>query len=113
MTNRLARRSSLPALTIALAALALPAHAHDHSLDAQKIYRQSLAATCANCHGTNGVSVAGDSIPAINGLTSAQIQERMLGYKDGSLPGTIMPQLAKGYTEEQIKIVADVLGKKN
>jgi len=113
MAHRLAKTLGLPALIIALAALASPSQAHDNSLDAQTIYRLSLAATCANCHGTNGVSVAGDSIPAINGLTTAQIQEKLLGYKEGDLPGTIMPQLAKGYTTEQIKIVAEVLGTKN
>lgn len=113
MTHRLARTLGLPALTIALAALASPSQAHNSTPDAQTIYRLSLAATCANCHGTNGISVAGDSIPAINGLTSAQIQEKLTGYKEGDLPGTIMPQLAKGYTAEQIKVVAEVLGTQN
>lgn len=113
MTFKLSGALGIPALAIAISTFSLPLQAHENPLKSEQIYRISLAATCANCHGTNGVSVAGDSIPHINGLTSAQIQEKLLGYKNGSLPGTIMPQLAKGYTEEQIRIVADVLGKKN
>ena len=113
MKVRLLRPGTLAAMALPLAILSAPAQAQDKKLDAQRIYNISLAATCANCHGTNGVSVAADSIPHINNLTQSQIEEKLRAYKDGSAPGTIMPQLAKGYTDEQIKIVAEVLGKKN
>jgi len=83
------------------------------TIDATRLNNLSLAATCANCHGTNGVSVAGDLMPAINNLSASEIEARLKEYKAGTRNGTIMPQLAKGYTEEQIKIIAEVLGKKN
>jgi len=82
------------------------------TVDPQYVYNSSLAATCASCHGTNGVSVAGNRVPLINTLTHDQITERMRAYKDGERTGTIMPQIAKGYTYEQIDIIAQVLGKK-
>lgn len=79
-------------------------------LSAERIYHLSLAATCASCHGTGGVSVAGNDMPKINELTHTQIAEILRQYKSGEKTGTIMPQLAKGYTEEQIDIIAKVLG---
>lgn len=88
-----------------------PVQAQD--IQAQRLYNQALAATCANCHGTNGVSVPDVTIPMINQLSASVMYERLMEYKDGKREGTIMPQLAKGYTEEQLKIVANVLGKKN
>jgi len=94
-----------------LGVLGGPAQAQD--VQAQRLYNQALAATCANCHGTNGVSVPDVTIPRINQLSESVMYERMMEYKSGKRMGTIMPQLAKGYTEEQLKIVASVLGKKN
>jgi len=82
------------------------------TIDAQRVYNLALANTCASCHGTNGVSVPGAGVPVINDLTAEQIAESMRGYKDGGREGTIMHQLAKGYTDEQIEIIAQVLGKK-
>ena len=79
-------------------------------LMAERIYNQSLAATCASCHGTNGVSVAGQDMPKIDELTHEQIAQTLRQYKSGEKSGTIMPQIAKGYTEEQIDIIAQVLG---
>lgn len=110
---RQSRPGKLFSLAFSLVALSFAAQAQNSNPQAQRVYNLSLAATCANCHGTNGVSVAGDGVPQISNLTHSEIEKRLLAYKDGSLPGTIMPQLAKGYTEEQIKIIAQVLGKKN
>jgi len=82
-------------------------------IQAQRLYNQSLAATCANCHGTNGVSVPGVTVPLINHLPESVMYERLMEYKTGKRTGTIMHQLAKGYTDEQLKTIASVLGKKN
>ncbi len=81
-----------------------------NEISPERVYHLSLAATCANCHGTNGVSVAGQDMPKIDELTHAQIAETLRQYKSGEKSGTIMPQIAKGYTEEQIDIIAQVLG---
>ena len=80
-------------------------------LDASQLYKSGLVASCANCHGTNGNGVIGASIPLINKLTSEQILVQLQAYKNGSREGAIMPQLAKGYTDEQLAIVAAQLGK--
>jgi cytochrome c553 len=93
--------------------LAISAGAQAQDKQAQRLYNQSLAATCANCHGTNGVSVPGVTVPMINQLTESVMYERLMEYKTGTRTGTIMHQLAKGYTDEQLKTIASVLGKKN
>jgi len=65
---------------------------------------RNLAATCANCHGTNGVSVG--EVASLAGRPKDEIGRKMQDYKNGTVPGTIMPQLAKGYTDAQIDLVA-------
>ena len=65
---------------------------------------RNLAATCANCHGTNGASVGGTE--SLAGQGKADIVRKMQEFKSGTKPGTIMPQLAKGYTDAQIELVS-------
>jgi cytochrome subunit of sulfide dehydrogenase len=65
---------------------------------------RNLAATCANCHGTNG-QARGDMKP-LAGLSAEKIIAAVADYKSGVQPATIMHQIAKGYTDEQIKLVA-------
>jgi sulfide dehydrogenase cytochrome subunit len=65
---------------------------------------RDLAATCANCHGTNGVSVGGTE--SLAGASKADTARKMQEFKSGAKPGTIMPQLAKGYTDAQIELIA-------
>jgi cytochrome c553 len=64
---------------------------------------RNLAASCASCHGTNGASAAGMS--ALAGRSKAELQTQMREYKSGGRDGTVMPQLARGYTDEQIERV--------
>ncbi len=79
---------------------------------ADQLYQQSLAATCANCHGTNGKGLPNQSIPLISQLSSEELLAQLLAYKSGTRPGTLMPQLAKGYTDAQLESIANQLGKK-
>ncbi len=65
---------------------------------------RSIAASCANCHGTNGVSRGG--IASLSGMRKEDIIRTMQDFKAGAKPGTIMPQLAKGYTDPQIELAA-------
>jgi cytochrome c553 len=65
---------------------------------------RNLAATCANCHGTNG-HARGDMKP-LAGVAADKILAMLNDYKSGNQPATIMHQIAKGYTEEQLRLVA-------
>jgi cytochrome c553 len=65
---------------------------------------RNIAATCANCHGTGGVSVA--EIPSLAGRPRAEIVRLMQEFKSGARAATVMNQLAKGYSDEQIEALA-------
>lgn len=64
-----------------------------------------LANSCAGCHGTNGSSV-GPASPTIAGISVEFFIETMEAYKKAERPSTIMSRIAKGYTEEEIKLMA-------
>src|SRR2546427_5703748 len=65
---------------------------------------RNIAASCANCHGMNGASIR--PMPSLAGVPRADLVNRMQEFKSGKRAGTIMPQLAKGYTDEQLESVA-------
>jgi len=69
-----------------------------------------LANTCAGCHGTNGSSV-GPASPTIAGISVDYFIETMEAYKKAERPSTIMSRIAKGYTEEEIKLMAKFFSK--
>ena len=85
-------------IAFAAAAVALPASAQ--SPDAAR----DIASTCANCHGTGGMSRG--VVPSLAGQSKADIVAKMMEFKQNQRPGTIMPQLAKGFTDAQIDAVA-------
>ena len=62
--------------------------------------------------GNDVMGVIDGGMPLINGLTSEQMLTQLKAFKSGAREGTIMPQLAKGYTDEQLEIIANQLGKK-
>ena len=72
----------------------------------QALYVKSLAATCANCHGTHGKTVEGSQVVSIAGLDRAYIVAQMKAFKAGTRPATIMHQLSKGYSDAQIETLA-------
>lgn len=64
-----------------------------------------LAANCANCHGTTGT--AQGATPSLAGRQKDYIVEQVKAFRDGKRPATIMHQLSKGYTDQQIELIAD------
>ncbi|MCU7837344.1 MAG: c-type cytochrome [gamma proteobacterium symbiont of Taylorina sp.] len=70
-----------------------------------------LANTCAGCHGIDGNST-GPAIPSIAEMSTEYFNEAMADYKvkDGRV-NTIMSRIAKGYSEEEIKLMAGYFAK--
>jgi cytochrome subunit of sulfide dehydrogenase len=97
---------ALIAIVIVAAALLSGLCADAHAQDAQQLNIRSLAATCANCHGTNGKAQEGSAVVTLAGLPKEYIIAQMAAFKSGERPATIMHQLAKGYTDAQISDVA-------
>jgi sulfide dehydrogenase cytochrome subunit len=65
---------------------------------------RSLAATCANCHGTNGQARA--EMPVLAGRPAAEIVAAFNEFRNGTRAATVMHQIAKGYTDEQVRLLA-------
>lgn len=72
----------------------------------EALYAQALAATCTQCHGTQGRAAIGSTVPALAGLPRTYLAEQMRAYKAGTRPATVMHQLAKGYSDAQIDQLA-------
>jgi sulfide dehydrogenase cytochrome subunit len=87
---------------VLLAAWALSGLAQAQTPDALQV--RSWAASCANCHGTQGNALPG--MVALAGMPQAQIVQKMQDFKAGRLSATVMHQLAKGYSDEQITAIA-------
>ena len=89
-------------LSLLLPALATSALAQD----ASSLNQRSLAATCANCHGSDGRTLEGSAIPALAGMPREYLISQMKAFKEGTREATVMHQLAKGYSDAQIESIA-------
>jgi cytochrome c553 len=63
------------------------------------------AANCANCHGTVGVAKGG--MPSLAGQSKERLAEAFRGFRDGKRPATVMHQISKGYTDQQIDAISE------
>ena len=89
-----------------VATAALTATGIAFAQDAQALRARSLAATCAQCHGTDGRAIDGAAVLALAGTPAAYLAEQMKAFKSGARAGSVMPQLAKGYSDAQIELLA-------
>jgi sulfide dehydrogenase cytochrome subunit len=91
-----------------LFAFAAPLAPHPANAAEPRLNGGQLYATCANCHGTDGVS-AGGPLPVLAGQPKDALVANMKAFKAGTRQATIMHQIAKGYTDEQIEAIAAYL----
>jgi cytochrome c553 len=92
------------ACTLLICVVSVPAMAADPHLG------RSLAATCANCHGTDG-KTQGTDLVTLAGMPANQMLGKLNEFKEGTRQATIMPQIVKGFTNEQLKLIADYFAK--
>ncbi len=70
------------------------------------LHVRALAATCANCHGTNGKAPDGAAVLSLAGVQKDYIVAQMAAFKSGARTATVMHQLSKGYSDSQIEQIA-------
>lgn len=70
----------------------------------------SLAGSCAACHGPDGEGSG--AIPKIKDRPAEILLNLLVGFAEGREQSTIMGRLAKGYTPEQLRLLADHFGAK-
>ncbi|GEM_PF-1060980 len=62
---------------------------------------RGIAMSCAACHGTE--ARAETAIPRLAGQPEAVVRAQLLAFKADQMPGaTVMPRLARGYTNEEL-----------
>jgi sulfide dehydrogenase cytochrome subunit len=89
--------------TLALAGVTLmAAAAHAQAIDPLQV--RSWAAACANCHGTGGIAQPG--MVSLAGMSRQEMERKMLDFKNGRQTATVMHQISKGYSDEQIAAIA-------
>ena len=62
------------------------------------------AASCSGCHSA-GVA-AGSSVSRLHGRDAGEIVIAMAGFRDGSLPATVMSRIAKGFSDDELRAIA-------
>lgn len=62
------------------------------------------AAACASCHGTDGRAQPG--MEPLAGKDADELLRKLMEFKSGARPATLMHQLSKGYSDEQLKDIA-------
>ena len=69
---------------------------------------QILALSCASCHGTDGKSVG--IMPGFYGKSASYLKTAMMEAKNDERYSTVMGRHAKGYTDEEIELIAEYFG---
>lgn len=64
------------------------------------------ASTCSGCHAPAGVDGA---IPSLAGRPAVEIVEAMAAFRAGTREATVMDRIAKGFTDDETRAVADWL----
>ncbi|MBL8587587.1 MAG: cytochrome C, partial [Methylobacteriaceae bacterium] len=64
------------------------------------------ALACAGCH---AAAPAGAAPPALLGRPAGELAQMMRDFRSGTLAGTIMPRLSRGFDEAEIEAIAQWL----
>lgn len=96
-------------LALIAGALALPALAQGAKPAAPPAATLYLAGNCTSCHGTDGNAVS--AIPYLAGKDKQYLREQLRLYKSDVLKVTLMNQLAKGYSDDELSLLADYYSK--
>ncbi|MGO1075635.1 c-type cytochrome [Inquilinus sp. CA228] len=65
----------------------------------------SGAASCSGCHGPAGTG----PVPGLEGRPAAEIAAAMAAFRSGERPATVMDRIAKGFTDDETRAIAEWL----
>jgi len=78
------------------------------TVNAAAIVPPSGAASCTGCHAADSRVTTG--VPRIAGRPAAEIVAAMEAFRSGQKPATVMDRIAKGFTDAEIRAIAEWLG---
>lgn len=64
-----------------------------------------LTASCSGCH-----AAGGKAIVSLDGIPAAELEARLLTYRNDADGASAMHRMARGYSAEQITLIASTLG---
>ena len=70
-----------------------------------------LSASCEACHGTNGNSPG--TIPSLTGRSTDYLLKALAGFKSGERQATVMGRHVRGYTDEELQLIAEHFAQQN
>lgn len=62
------------------------------------------ASSCSGCHAMRRADTA---VPPLAGRPAADIVAQMQAFKAGQKPATVMDRIAKGFTDAEVRAIAD------
>src|SRR5688572_29165050 len=68
------------------------------------------AASCLGCHAAKG---ADSTVIPLSSLKAEQIETAMQAFRTGSRASTVMDRIAKGFTDEEVRAIAQWYARDN
>ncbi|MBR1123713.1 cytochrome C [Bradyrhizobium lablabi] len=62
------------------------------------------AASCSGCHSIGASATS--PISRLYGRDAGEIMTAMMGFRDGSIPSTVMNRIAKGFSDDELRAIA-------
>jgi len=62
------------------------------------------AASCSGCHASG--AAAASPVTRLYGRNAGEIMTALIGFRDGSLPATVMNRIAKGFSDDELRAIA-------
>ncbi len=66
-----------------------------------------LTASCSGCH-----AAGGRAIVSLDGMAASELEAKLLAYRNDADGGSAMHRMARGYSDEQIALIASTLGER-
>lgn len=105
MTRRRAAFAAFSALSLAAAAAAIAPAAH---AQARAGVPPPGASSCSGCHpASSGIDTP---VARLIGRNPAEIVSAVQAFRSGQRSATVMDRIAKGFTDDEIKAIADWYG---
>jgi cytochrome c553 len=66
------------------------------------------AASCSGCHAAS--ATVATPVPRLVGRNPADIVTAMQAFRSGARPATVMDRIAKGFSDDEVRAIADWYG---
>lgn len=68
------------------------------------------AASCLACHENRGGATT-SGFPDLGALSAQEIEAALAAYRSGRRDGTVMPRIAKGFSDVEARAIAETLAR--